>query len=78
MAHTLAEALAQETTLTQKVEALIAAYDGIKAQLDAALAGVLTPEQQAQVDAIFNAATTEAANIDTTLNPTTPPTTPTP
>jgi Spy/CpxP family protein refolding chaperone len=78
MAHTLADTLAAVQDESTKVESLIALLAGLKAQLDAALAGALTPEQQAAVDAIFTAATSEAANIDAAITANTPPPAPAP
>jgi Spy/CpxP family protein refolding chaperone len=50
---TLDEGLAAVTEATTVVEGLSTLVYAIKAQLDQALAGVLTPEQQAKVDAVF-------------------------
>ena len=60
---TLDEVLALVTAETTQLDSVIALIDGLKAQLDAILAGQLPPEVQAKVDAVFAAATTNAAKI---------------
>jgi len=70
---TLDETLAAVTAEDTKVDSIIALLTGIKAQLDAVLAGGLTPEVQAKVDAIFAQATGSAAKIDTAIAANTPP-----
>lgn len=56
MAKTLDEALAVVTEESTVADSLVVLTYQIKALLDEALAGVLTPEMQAKVDAIFEAA----------------------
>lgn len=70
---TLDETLAAVTAEGTKVDSIIALLTGIKAQLDAVLAGGLTPDVQAKVDAIFAQATTNAAKIDAAITANTPP-----
>jgi hypothetical protein len=72
---TLDEVLVLVTDENTKLDSVIALVDGLKAQLDEALAGTtLPPAVQAKVDAIFAAATTNAGKIVDALDTTnTPP-----
>ena len=56
------------------VDSLVALTAGIKAQLDAALLGVLTPGDQAKVDAIFAAVEAEKAKVAAAITANTPAT----
>lgn len=62
--HTLDEVKAAEDALAGKVDAVIAAVADLRDKLANALPGVLTPEQQATVDALFDEATAAAAKLD--------------
>lgn len=53
MAATLDSILTEVTDESTVDDSIIALLTGIKAQLDAVLAGALTPAQQAKADAIF-------------------------
>ena len=53
-------------------DSIIALLTGIKAQLDAALAGGLTPEAQAKVDAIFAAAQANSQKVSDAVTANTP------
>lgn len=60
MAETL-DSIFQKVTSTGTVEdSLIALLTGVKGQLDAALAGGITPAQQAKMDAIFAAVSNQS------------------
>lgn len=76
--RTTAEALAQAKASSTRVDSLIALFASVKQQLDEKLAGVLTPEQQADVDAIFEIDAADAAKVDAALNANTPPPAPQP
>ncbi len=80
MATTLDELVVDVATESTLIDSLITLTTGIKAQLDAALAGVLTPAQQAKVDAIFAAVEQKKADIAAAIlaNTPTPPAPPTP
>lgn len=54
------QSVTDESTLDDSIIALL---QGIKAQLDAVLAGGLSPENQAKVDAIFAAAEANKAKV---------------
>lgn len=72
---TLDETLALVSDESTKLDSVIALIDGLKKQLDDVLAGVtLPPAVQAKVDAIFSAATTNAAKIVDALDTNVPPT----
>jgi hypothetical protein len=76
MAQSLDDVIADITDLGSKEDGLIALTTNIKAQLDAVLAGSLTPAQQAKVDAIFSAVEarkTAVVDAITANTPTTPP-----
>jgi molybdopterin-guanine dinucleotide biosynthesis protein A len=76
MANTLDSVLADVQTETTLIGSLSTLTSGLKAQLDAVLAGNLTAAQQAQVDAIFAAvesnkqAVTDAITANTSAAPT--------
>lgn len=77
--RTFAEALAAVTAADTRVDSIIADRAALKSQLDAALANtVITPAVQAQINAIFDTSTADAAKIDTALNANVPPPAPTP
>lgn len=61
---TLEETLAAVQAEKTSEDSLVALVVGMKKQLDAALAGALTPSQQMRVDAIFNQITTNKAAVD--------------
>lgn len=67
--------VAEESTQIDGLSTLTA---GLKAQLDAVLAGALTPAQQAQVDAIFSAVEANKAKVVAAINANTPAATPPP
>lgn len=70
--NTLDDVVADITDLSSKEDGLIALTTSIKSQLDAALAGALTPAQQAKVDAIFGAVEARKTAIVTAINANTP------
>ena len=75
MAKTLDDLTQDVTDESTVVDSLIALTSGLKAQLDAVLGGALTPNQQAQVDAIFaavDANKTKLANAITANTPVAP------
>lgn len=70
---TLDEVLTSVTAQTTKLDSIAALIAGLKQQLADALAGTtLPPAVQAQVDAIFDAATANAGKIDAALTANTP------
>ena len=62
-------AVQQESTVDDSIIALLT---GLKAQLDAAIAGGLTPAAQAKVDAIFAAAQANSAKVSDAVTANTP------
>lgn len=72
MAHTLDETLAAVQNESTVDDSIIALLKGIKAQLDAITAGALPPAAQAQVDAIFDAATANSAKVADAVTANTP------
>lgn len=80
MARTLDDVLADVTAERSQIDSLAQLTTGLKEQLDAVLAGALTPEQQAKVDAIFEGVESNKAAIVLAINANTPasPTPPTP
>jgi hypothetical protein len=68
MAKSLDELLGAVTAQTTQITSLALLTSGIKAQLDAALAGELSPDQQAKVDAIFAEVDANTAAIVTAIN----------
>lgn len=64
MAHTLDEVLQTVTDESTVADSLVALVSGLKTQLDSVLAGNLTPAQQAQVDSIFAAATSNKDKLE--------------
>ncbi len=62
-------AVQAESTVDDSIIALLA---GLKAQLDAVLAGGLTPEAQAKVDAIFAQATANSVKVSDAVTANTP------
>jgi hypothetical protein len=58
-----------------RTDSLIELTKGLKGQLDAVLAGALTPAQQSKVDEIFKEVTDQAAEVDAAVTENTPPTT---
>ena len=72
MAKTLDETLEEVRALRTVADGLAALTRDIKARLDAALTGVLTPEQQAKVDAIFAEVTQEKEEIAVVITENTP------
>lgn len=71
---TLDETLAKVTEQGDRLDSLIAFVDGLKKQIEEK--ANLTPEQQAQVDAIFAEAEENSGKIDRALNVNVPPATP--
>ncbi len=74
MAKSLDDLTADVAAESTAVDGLITLTSGIKAQLDAALAGGLTPDQQAKVDAIFAAVDAKKADIAAAITVNTTPT----
>lgn len=70
--HTLDELIALVTDANTQTDSLITLLAGIKAQLDAALAGALTPAQQAKVDEIFAAVAAQKTEVVDAINANTP------
>lgn len=68
----LDELLAGVAELDTKEDSLIQLTTNIKAQLDAVLAGALTPAQQAKVDEIFAKVQENAAQVQTAIDANTP------
>lgn len=73
MMATLDEVLQRVAEENTKVDSLLALLAGIKRQLDDALAApgagtVLSPEQQAKVDAIFAAVSDASAKVQTAID----------
>jgi DNA-binding FrmR family transcriptional regulator len=68
MARSLDEILAQVTAQRGQIESLVALTAGIKAQLDAVLAGTLPPEMQAKVDAIFDGVKANSEAVVAAIN----------
>jgi len=66
--RTLDEVLAKVTEQTTALDSVKSLIVGLKQQLEEALSGVLTPDQQAKVDAIFAAAETNSDKITEALN----------
>jgi len=75
---TLDETLAKVTEQGDRLDSLIEFVSGLKKQLEEALAGQLTPEMQAKIDAIFKEAEENTGKIDAALNANTPPPEPQP
>lgn len=69
---TLDEILTTVTAEDTAIDSLIVLVQGLKAQLDSVLAGNLTPEQQAKVDAIFAAVTDNPDRIQAAIDANTP------
>src|SRR5690349_12926923 len=63
------QAVNEESTVDDSIIVLLT---GIKAQLDSVLAGNLTPDQQAKVDAIFAAADANKAKVAAAIAANTP------
>lgn len=76
MMPTLDETLAKVTEQGDRLDSLIAFVSGLKAQLEEALKGQITPEMQTKIDAIFAEAAENTQKIDNALNTNTPPATP--
>ena len=67
--HNLDEVLATVEANSTKVGSLIALVDGLKAAVADALAHVgLSAEEQAKVDAVFNAVTAESTKVQAALD----------
>lgn len=69
---TLDQVLQDVTDESTLDDSIITLLTGIKAQLDAVLAGGLTPEVQAKVDAIFTAAEANKAKVAAAIAANTP------
>lgn len=76
MMANLDEVLALVTAESTALDSVIALIDGLQAQLNEILAGNLPAPIQAKVDAVFAAATTNAAKIVDALDTNVPPPTP--
>lgn len=74
MTATLDQILQDTTDESTVIDSLVTLTAGIKAQLDAVLAGALTPEQQAKVDAIFSAVESNKAKVAQAITDNTPAT----
>lgn len=72
MANTLDDVLNAVTAESTADDSIITLLTGIKGQLDALLAGGLTADQQAKVDAVFAAATGNAAKVNAAIAANTP------
>ena len=71
---TLDEILQDVTDESTAIDGVLTLISGLKAQLDAALAGAgITPEVQSKIDAIFTAAEANKAKLATALAANTPP-----
>lgn len=68
----LDETLAAVNAESTVDDSIIALLTGIKAQLDAVLAGGLTADAQAKVDAIFAAASANSAKVSAAVTANTP------
>jgi hypothetical protein len=71
MARSLDDVLAQVEAEDTKVDSLIALVNGLRDQIKNQVPG-LTPDQQAEVDKIFDQASASSAKIDAALNANTP------
>ena len=69
---TLDDVLAGVAEEKTQIDGLATLTANIKAQLDAALAGTLTPEQQAKVDSIFASVQAGTADAVAAINANTP------
>lgn len=69
---TLDEVLADVQAEKTQVDSLVALTTGIKKQLDDLLAGKLTPQDQAKVDAIFGAVQANRQEVVDAINANTP------
>jgi len=78
MAATLDQILADTADESTVIDSLATLTAGLKAQLDAVLAGNLTPDQQAKVDAIFSAVDANKAKVAKAVTDNTPAATPPP
>lgn len=72
MANTLDDVLKDVTDESTLDDSIIALLTGIKAQLDAVLAGGLTPALQAKVDQIFAQAEANKAKVAAAITANTP------
>jgi hypothetical protein len=70
---TLDQVLADVTDESTQIDSLSTLTAGIKAQLDAILAGSLTPDQQAKVDAVFAGIEANKAKVVAAINANSPP-----
>lgn len=68
----LEQLLAAAEAEDNKIDSLIALTGSIKEQLDAAIGGALTPDQQARVDAIFAAISDNPDRIQAAIDANTP------
>lgn len=68
MARDIQEALAVVKANSSRTGSLIALFDAKKAELEAALANQMTPAIQAAIDEVFDIETSDAANMDKSLN----------
>lgn len=69
---TLDETLAAVTDESTKEDSLIALVEGIKAQLDAVLAGALPANVQAKVDQLFSNVTANSTKVQAAIDANTP------
>jgi len=70
--QTLDQVLADVADERTQIDSLSTLTAGIKAQLDAVLAGALTPDQQAKVDAIFAGVESNKAAVVAAINANSP------
>ena len=69
----LDEVIAAVSAQSTKLDSVIVLIAGLKGQLSDFLSGILTPDNQAKVDAIMDAASTNAAKIADALDENVPP-----
>lgn len=69
---TLDDLVAAASNEDTKIDSLIALTAALKAKVDEALAGILTPEQQAKVDAAFAAISDNPDRIQQAIDANTP------
>lgn len=75
---TLDDLVAAATAEDTKIDSLIALVQALKAKVDEIVAGMLTPEQQAKIDAAFAAIGDNPERIQAAIDANTPPVPPTP
>lgn len=73
---TLDDLVAAATAEDTKIDSLIALTAQLKAKVDEIVAGALTPDQQAKIDAAFAAISDNPDRIQAAIDANTPPATP--